>query len=135
MGPQFDAASFDTVVARNNAELQDAGCALQTVRDDRALLPARREAIASGAVVGWFQGRMEWGPRALGKPGASRDAGAGPLPSETFLTRCATAPSGPRKPWEALDHLVDGHATPNATLTPAPGGSIAVRRPVDPQLE
>jgi carbamoyltransferase len=24
------------------------------------------EAISHGAVVGWFQGRMEWGPRALG---------------------------------------------------------------------
>ncbi|HEV7159041.1 MAG TPA: carbamoyltransferase C-terminal domain-containing protein, partial [Caulobacteraceae bacterium] len=24
------------------------------------------EAIADGEVVGWFQGRMEWGPRALG---------------------------------------------------------------------
>ena len=24
------------------------------------------QAIADGAVVGWFQGRMEWGPRALG---------------------------------------------------------------------
>ncbi len=23
-------------------------------------------AIASGKLVGWFQGRMEWGPRALG---------------------------------------------------------------------
>jgi carbamoyltransferase len=23
-------------------------------------------AIADGLVVGWFQGRMEWGPRALG---------------------------------------------------------------------
>ena len=27
---------------------------------------ARRAAIADGKVVGWFQGRMEWGPRALG---------------------------------------------------------------------
>jgi carbamoyltransferase len=34
---------------------------------DRArLLQKTTEAIASGAVVGWFQGRMEWGPRALG---------------------------------------------------------------------
>ena len=27
---------------------------------------ARPQAIADGKVVGWFQGRMEWGPRALG---------------------------------------------------------------------
>ena len=30
------------------------------------LLERTAEAIAAGDVVGWFQGRMEWGPRALG---------------------------------------------------------------------
>jgi carbamoyltransferase len=34
--------------------------------DDDALYPAVAEALAAGAVVGWFQGRMEMGPRALG---------------------------------------------------------------------
>jgi carbamoyltransferase len=34
---------------------------------DRApLLEAVAEQIAAGNVIGWFQGRMEWGPRALG---------------------------------------------------------------------
>ena len=30
------------------------------------MLEAVAEQIAAGSVVGWFQGRMEWGPRALG---------------------------------------------------------------------
>jgi carbamoyltransferase len=30
------------------------------------LLEAVAEQIAGGNVIGWFQGRMEWGPRALG---------------------------------------------------------------------
>jgi carbamoyltransferase len=30
------------------------------------LLDAVAQKIAAGSVVGWFQGRMEWGPRALG---------------------------------------------------------------------
>ena len=30
------------------------------------LLDAVADQIAAGNVVGWFQGRMEWGPRALG---------------------------------------------------------------------
>jgi len=34
--------------------------------DDDALFPAVAERIAAGDVVGWFQGRMEFGPRALG---------------------------------------------------------------------
>ena len=34
--------------------------------DDARLFPAVAERIAAGDVVGWFQGRMEFGPRALG---------------------------------------------------------------------
>jgi carbamoyltransferase len=34
--------------------------------DDDALFPAVAHRIADGDVVGWFQGRMEFGPRALG---------------------------------------------------------------------
>ena len=34
--------------------------------DRECLLDTTTEAIANGNVVGWFQGRMEWGPRALG---------------------------------------------------------------------
>ena len=34
--------------------------------DDDALYPYVAERIAEGDVVGWFQGRMEYGPRALG---------------------------------------------------------------------
>ena len=33
---------------------------------DGALVPRVAAAIRDGKVVGWFQGRMEWGPRALG---------------------------------------------------------------------
>ena len=35
-------------------------------RRERALCRRTAAAIADGQVVGWFQGRMEWGPRALG---------------------------------------------------------------------
>jgi carbamoyltransferase len=37
-----------------------------TELDDSALAQRTAELIAAGDVVGWFQGRMEWGPRALG---------------------------------------------------------------------
>ncbi|MEW1910821.1 carbamoyltransferase N-terminal domain-containing protein [Kitasatospora sp. NPDC085895] len=37
-----------------------------TVYDDDKLPVAVAEQIAAGKVVGWFQGRFEWGPRALG---------------------------------------------------------------------
>jgi carbamoyltransferase len=34
--------------------------------DDEAVLDRTVDALAAGQVVGWFQGRFEWGPRALG---------------------------------------------------------------------
>jgi carbamoyltransferase len=42
-----------------------AGLSGERLEDD-ALFPAVAERIADGDVVGWFQGRMEFGPRALG---------------------------------------------------------------------
>jgi carbamoyltransferase len=58
LGPEFSEFRIQTV-------LQNAG--LQGRKLDRvALLDAVADQIAAGNVVGWFQGRMEWGPRALG---------------------------------------------------------------------
>ena len=34
--------------------------------ENDSLLEATAQLIAEGNVVGWFQGKMEWGPRALG---------------------------------------------------------------------
>lgn len=38
----------------------------ERIEDEDALCRRTAEAISLGQVVGWFQGRMEWGPRALG---------------------------------------------------------------------
>lgn len=40
--------------------------ATRTLPDEQSLCRATAELIAAGNVVGWFQGRMEWGARALG---------------------------------------------------------------------
>lgn len=51
--------------SRVQSALQNAG--LESRKLERgALLDAVADQIAAGNVVGWFQGRMEWGPRALG---------------------------------------------------------------------
>jgi carbamoyltransferase len=42
-----------------------AGLAFETF-DDEVLLPKLAKMIADGAIIGWFNGRMELGPRALG---------------------------------------------------------------------
>jgi carbamoyltransferase len=43
-----------------------AGLPVRTFEDDEALVEAVAELIAAGKVVGWYQGKSEWGPRALG---------------------------------------------------------------------
>lgn len=45
--------------------LQEAGCRTERL-EEGALCDQAAAAIAEGKVVGWFDGRMEWGPRALG---------------------------------------------------------------------
>lgn len=45
--------------------LEQAHCQVRTLAED-ALCEQVAEAISDGLVIGWFEGRMEWGPRALG---------------------------------------------------------------------
>ena len=47
------------------AELKRSNLKFETLSDDKLIDRAARD-IADGLVVGWFQGRMEFGPRALG---------------------------------------------------------------------
>jgi carbamoyltransferase len=65
-GPVFDAADTAQLLAAHRADLSAAGCILEDMSDEGALCRRTAAAIADGQVVGWFQGRMEWGPRALG---------------------------------------------------------------------
>ncbi len=48
------------------AFLDEQGVAYKRVDDEEKLFDEVAEALAQGHVVGWFQGRFEWGPRALG---------------------------------------------------------------------
>jgi carbamoyltransferase len=58
LGPEFSESHIQSA-------LKNAG--LQYQRMERGtLLEEVAEQIAAGNVIGWFQGRMEWGPRALG---------------------------------------------------------------------
>ena len=53
--------------------LDAAGARYETLSEG-ALLAAAADALAEGKVVGWFQGRMEFGPRALGARSILADA-------------------------------------------------------------
>ena len=65
-GPQFSADEIAALIAERGDDIARAGCAVEEIADENALCRRAAEAIAAGKVLGWFQGRMEWGPRALG---------------------------------------------------------------------
>jgi carbamoyltransferase len=58
LGPSFDQTEIES-------RLRAAGAKF-TVLDERCLIEACVEALADEKALGWFEGRMEFGPRALG---------------------------------------------------------------------
>jgi carbamoyltransferase len=65
-GPSFTDAELGALLAKRGAAIAAEGCSARRIDDDNGLIETTARAIADGLVVGWFQGRMEWGPRALG---------------------------------------------------------------------
>ena len=59
LGPGFTTAEIAE-------RLRSAGVVFQIVEDDEALIAQTVHALIEEKAVGWFQGRMEFGPRALG---------------------------------------------------------------------
>jgi len=58
LGPEYSDAKIETCLAAAKLKYRKL--------ERQALLDAVADQIAAGNIVGWFQGRMEWGPRALG---------------------------------------------------------------------
>lgn len=52
--------------SRIRSAIRNAGLAASEVGSEAELLSRTADLISGGAVVGWYQGRSEWGPRALG---------------------------------------------------------------------
>jgi len=65
-GPHFSSDEVRALISTHHSEIGSAGCRVQQVLDEAELCRRTATEIADGKVVGWFQGRMEWGPRALG---------------------------------------------------------------------
>ena len=66
LGPAFDAGEVHAALDRRGAVYRQL--------DDAVLLDEVVAELAQGKVVGWFQGRMEFGPRALGNRSILGDA-------------------------------------------------------------
>ncbi len=65
-GPEFSSEAISKALDGARSSITEQGCSVERVADEEALCRRTVRAIAEGKVIGWFQGRMEWGPRALG---------------------------------------------------------------------
>lgn len=65
-GPEFSDSVIGGLLSEKSLALQAQGCTVERIVDEAELCRLSAAAIAEGQVIGWFQGRMEWGPRALG---------------------------------------------------------------------
>jgi carbamoyltransferase len=102
LGPAFDAAQIRADLDRQGAVYREL--------DDAALLDEVVAALAKGKVVGWFQGRMEFGPRALGSRSILGDARSPRLQRELNLRikyRESFRPFAPAVPREDVAEYFD----------------------------
>jgi len=65
-GPEYTDEKIDKELSLNSDALGRQGCRITRIVEEGKLCRWAAEQIAAGKIVGWFQGRMEWGPRALG---------------------------------------------------------------------
>jgi len=67
-GQSYDSGEIRHFLTENNIPHQ-------FIENDEKLLDATVERLSTGKVIGWFQGRFEWGPRALGNRSILADPG------------------------------------------------------------
>ncbi len=66
MGPSFDNQYHENLINEKMEDIVSQGCVVSHISDEAELCEKTAKAISEGLVIGWYQGRMEWGPRALG---------------------------------------------------------------------
>ncbi len=65
-GPSFSDDQIRAALDARSEQIRTDGCTVTHLPDPSVLCLETAKHVAAGEVVGWFQGRMEWGPRALG---------------------------------------------------------------------
>lgn len=65
-GPSFSNDYIDNLLKSQKDRIEKENCKIDYIPKILELTKLVAAEIAKGKVVGWFQGKMEWGPRALG---------------------------------------------------------------------
>ena len=128
LGPDCAEAGIKTI-------LTEQGAVYQRAADEAALCEETARLIAAGKVVGWVQGRMEYGPRALGNRSILGDARNPGMQSTMNLKIKFRESFRPFAPVVLADSVTDYFEVPAGTESPymllvAPV-QPAQRRPVE----
>ncbi len=65
-GPEYSDEYCKRLLDEKTHQLKTQHCMVERIEDIGQLCSSVIDYIIDGKVIGWFQGRMEWGPRALG---------------------------------------------------------------------
>ena len=74
VGPSFSNDFIENILKKNSKTLQGEDFEIKKIDSLSELVQITAANICEGKVIGWFQGRMEWGPRALGNRSILCDA-------------------------------------------------------------
>lgn len=66
LGPSYSDQDFDELLDKNKQQLSESEFHIQQHDKLEVLAKTVAELMSEGKVIGWFQGALEWGPRALG---------------------------------------------------------------------
>ncbi len=111
LGPAYSDAQIERF-------LRSVGARFERVDDDEALCEAVAAELDAGAVVGWFQGRMEYGPRSLGARSLLGDP-RNPAMQATMNLKIKFRESfRPFAPSVLADRAADYFDMPRATASP-----------------
>jgi carbamoyltransferase len=66
VGPSAGKDEIKVLLESRADDIKNGDCRVEHFENEALLCQTVAQAIADGKVIGWFQGRMEWGPRALG---------------------------------------------------------------------
>lgn len=117
------------------AAVERSGFKVELDTDDRALyLDAVARLLSEGKVVGWFDGRSEWGPRALGQRSILADPRRQDMQrivNEKVKFREAFRPFAPAVPQDAIDKYFEIYKSTKARR-PGPGSPESFMLAVHP---
>ncbi|AFY70416.1 Carbamoyltransferase [Thalassoporum mexicanum PCC 7367] len=99
LGPQFSNDEIKAFLAQANAPYH--------YLEDAELMPKLAEILAQEQVVGWFQGRMEFGPRALGNRSILGDPRSNQMQSQINLKIKYRESFRPFAPAVLVDRVAD----------------------------